>query len=82
MRSSILGISGAFVVTIFLFLLRHLYLTLWTTHKQPDHGPRRVIGDDGAASEPTRDEAWILMAPDQNLGSGSSKASNEEAAVQ
>lgn len=66
MTNQTIGVGGAFVLTLFLFLLRHFYLTFRRRDKRRHTAPTTVPGDYELNKKPAEDNAWLLWTPGLN----------------
>lgn len=72
MNNQMIGIAGVFAFTLFLFLLRHFYLSLGRPKKRRYVTPTALPGNHEMHKKAARDDAWLLWTKDPDKQGGSS----------
>lgn len=78
MNNEMIGIAGVFALTLFLFLLRHFYLSIgrrdksgYVTPAPPGANKRESNSDSGT------DDAWLLWTPETDQSDSSNRLHSE-----
>jgi hypothetical protein len=68
-----IGIGSVFVLTLFLFLLRHFYLSIGRREKSRQVTPTTLGRNQKLNKRAAEDDAWLLWTPDPDPPTDSSK---------
>ena len=73
MSNEIIGIAGSFGFTIFLFLLRLIYLSIGRSDKSRRVTYTSLTGNKELTGKAAGDDSWLLWTPDPDPRTGSPK---------
>jgi hypothetical protein len=71
MNNQMIGITGVFALTFFLFVLRHFFLSLGRANKSRYVNPTAPRGTFELNRKAVEDDSWLLWSPDNEAGSPS-----------
>jgi hypothetical protein len=72
-----IGIDSVFALTFFLFLLRHLYLSIGRRDKSRHITPAPPAASEKSSSDSGADNAWLLWTPEVDQSGASSRFRGE-----
>jgi hypothetical protein len=73
MKNQMIGIAGVFAFTLFLFLLRHFYLSLGRPNKRRYMIPTALPGNHEMHKKPASDDDWLLWTKDSDQQGSSNR---------
>jgi hypothetical protein len=73
MNNQMIGIAGVFAFTLFLFLLRHFYLSLGRPKKRRYVTPTALPGNHEMHKKTASDDDWLLWTEDPDKQGSSNR---------
>jgi hypothetical protein len=70
MNNEMIGIIGVFALTLFLFVLRHLYLSFGRANRSGRTAPATFRRDHELNIGSDDDDGWLLWSPERDAQSG------------
>jgi hypothetical protein len=77
MSNETIGIVGVFAFTLFLFMLRHFYLSIRRRDKSRYVAPAAPGGNKRSNSDSGTDDGWLLWTPETDQSDSSNRLHGE-----
>jgi hypothetical protein len=78
-NNEVIGIGGVFVLTLFLFLLRHVYLSIGQHGKSRHITPAAPLANNKSDRDSGADDAWLLWSAEPDQTDSTNRSHNESA---